>query len=275
VSRHHCISGTRRSQPVGCSERCVRTLRRQCTKCGQNQSLLLLELSYSLGTSIASKNLYTAYPHRFISPAIVAPEIVDVEVPKDDGVIRRGLKVIAKVVQNLANNIFFAKEAHMVVLNDFLKENITNVTRYLSEVNVSDTKHHAKAFNHVFIQKYSAAAAEEQSGEWLGMTADDTDTIVLHRFLDKHADKIGKELLSYVKPSNEENSATIGAKRAWDHLCSLLVELQEAPEVPRFSQYWSSDHRDFISLMNRCSHRSIESVRDIFVPADAPTVRIP
>ncbi|KAI6130277.1 hypothetical protein EDD16DRAFT_1541379 [Pisolithus croceorrhizus] len=190
---------------------------------------------------------------RFISPAIVAPEIVDVEVPKDDGVIRRGLMVIAKVVQNLANNIFFAKEAHMVVLNDFLKENITNVTRYLSEVN-----------------KYSAAAAEEQSSEWLGTSADDTDTIVLHRFLDKHADKIGKELLSYVKPSSEENS-TVGAKRAWDQLCSLLVELQEAPEVPRFSQSPSREHRDFISLMNRCAHRSVDSVREVFVPTDVPT----
>ncbi|KAG6336483.1 hypothetical protein ID866_2597 [Astraeus odoratus] len=193
---------------------------------------------------------------RFISPAIVAPEIVDVELPKDDGVIRRGLMVIAKVVQNLANNIFFAKEAHMVVLNDFLKGNITNVTRYLSEVN-----------------KYSAAAAEEQSSEWLGTTADDTDTIVLHRFLDKHADKIGKELLSYVKPSNEENSATVGAKRAWDQLCSLLVELQEAPEVPRFSQLSSQEHRDFLSLMGRCSHRSIDPVRDIFVQADVPSSR--
>ncbi|KAI6003613.1 hypothetical protein EDD15DRAFT_2567619 [Pisolithus albus] len=189
---------------------------------------------------------------RFISPAIVAPEIVDVEVPKDDGVIRRGLMVIAKVVQNLANNIFFAKEAHMVVLNDFLKENITNVTRYLSEVN-----------------KYSAAAAEEQSNEWLGTSADDTDTIVLHRFLDKHADKIGKELLSYVKPSSEENS-TVGAKRAWDQLCSLLVELQEAPEVPRFSQLPSREHREFIGLMNRCAHRSIDPVREIFVPTEIP-----
>ena len=73
----------------------------------------------------------------FISPAIVAPEIVDVAVPKDDGgVIRRGLMVIAKVMQNLANNIFFGKEAHMVCLNEFLTANITNVTRYLSEVNV-------------------------------------------------------------------------------------------------------------------------------------------
>ncbi|KAF9226729.1 hypothetical protein BS17DRAFT_500836 [Gyrodon lividus] len=188
---------------------------------------------------------------RFISPAVVAPGIVDIEVPQDDGVIRRGLMVIAKVMQNLANNIFFAKEAHMVCLNDFLKANITNVTRFLSEVN-----------------KYSATAADEDSGEWLGTAADDTDTIVLHRFLDKHADKIGKELLSYVKPNNEDDSAMMGAKRAWDQLCNLLVELQEAPEVPRLSLLQSSEHRDFIDLMTRCAHRSIDSVRDIFVSAD-------
>ncbi|KAH7931340.1 hypothetical protein BV22DRAFT_1124264 [Leucogyrophana mollusca] len=189
---------------------------------------------------------------RFISPAIVAPEIVDVEVPKDEnGVIRRGLMVIAKVMQNLANNIFFAKEAHMMGLNEFLKANITNITRYLSEVN-----------------KYSAAAADEESSEWLGTTSDDTDTIVLHRFLDKHADKIGKELLSYVKPGTDGNSASMGAKRAWDDLCELLVELQKAPEVPRLSHAPSSEHRDFIDLMNRCAHRSIDAVRDIFVEAD-------
>ncbi|KAG1755407.1 hypothetical protein EDB19DRAFT_1661084 [Suillus lakei] len=191
---------------------------------------------------------------RFISPAIVAPEIVDVTVPRDDGgVIRRGLMVIAKVMQNLANNIFFAKEAHMLCLNDFLGVNITSITRYLSEVN-----------------KFSSTAVDEESTEWLGTTADDTDTIVLHRFLDKHADKIGKELLSYAKlnASGEEDASTVNAKRAWDHLCNLLVELQEVPEVPRFSTLPRSEHREFIDLMNRCAHRSIESVQDIFVAAD-------
>src|ERR1700728_3232610 len=74
----------------------------------------------------------------FISPAVVSPEIVDVDVPKDDsGRMRRGLMVIAKVIQNLANNIFFGKEAHMVCLNEYLQKNVICVTRYLSEVNVS------------------------------------------------------------------------------------------------------------------------------------------
>ncbi|EGO02251.1 hypothetical protein SERLA73DRAFT_166724 [Serpula lacrymans var. lacrymans S7.3] len=189
---------------------------------------------------------------RFISPAIVAPEIVDVEVPKGDAgmVIRRGLMVIAKVMQNLANNIFFGKEAHMMGLNDFLKANIVNVTRYLSEVN-----------------KYSAATADEESDEWLGTTTDDSDTIVLHRFLDKHADKIGKELLSWIKPSAEDDTASISAKRAWENLCATLVELQNAPEVPKLSPYASYEHRDYLDLMNRCAHRNIDAVRDIFVEA--------
>ena len=44
---------------------------------------------------------------------------------------------IAKIMQNLANNIFFGKEVHMIPLNDFLTANIVNVTRFLSEINVS------------------------------------------------------------------------------------------------------------------------------------------
>ncbi|KAG1876130.1 hypothetical protein C8R48DRAFT_830907 [Suillus tomentosus] len=193
---------------------------------------------------------------RFISPAIVAPEIVGVLVPRDDGgVIRRGLMVIAKVMQNLANNILFAKEAHMLCLNEFLGVNIKGITRYLSEVN-----------------KFSSTAIDEESTEWLGTTADDTDTIVLHRFLDKHADKIGKKLLSYAKlnASGEEDASTANAKSAWEHLCNLLVKLQEVHEVPHFSKLPRTEHREFIDLMNCCAHRSIESVQDIFVAADVP-----
>lgn len=78
------------------------------------------------------------FGYSFISPAVVAPSIVDVELPTENTeVIRKGLMVIAKVIQNLANNIFFGKEQHMTGLNDFLKEHIVDITRYLSELNVS------------------------------------------------------------------------------------------------------------------------------------------
>lgn len=71
----------------------------------------------------------------YISPAIVNPALVDVDYPQDP-VLKRGLMNIAKIMQNLANNIFFGKEVHMTPLNDFLRANIVNVTRYLSEINV-------------------------------------------------------------------------------------------------------------------------------------------
>jgi neurofibromin 1 len=75
---------------------------------------------------------------RFITPAVVSPETVDIELPSENGVtMRRGLMLIGKILQNLANNIFFGKEAHMTVLNKFLEGQIANVTRFLSEIHVS------------------------------------------------------------------------------------------------------------------------------------------
>lgn len=52
--------------------------------------------------------------------------------------MRRGLLLIAKVVQNLANNVLFgAKEPYMFPLNDFLTQNIYRVTTFLREISVS------------------------------------------------------------------------------------------------------------------------------------------
>ena len=73
---------------------------------------------------------------RFISPAVVHPESIDIELPKEtESSMKKGLLVIAKVIQGLANNIFFGKQAFMSSLNDFLKANIVIVTRFLSDLN--------------------------------------------------------------------------------------------------------------------------------------------
>lgn len=73
---------------------------------------------------------------RFISPAVVYPESIDIELPKEhEPTMKKGLLVIAKVIQGLANNIFFGKQAHMSSLNEFLKGHIVIVTRFLSELN--------------------------------------------------------------------------------------------------------------------------------------------
>ncbi|KAF7302288.1 Ras-GAP domain-containing protein [Mycena indigotica] len=194
---------------------------------------------------------------RFISPAIVAPETIDVEIPKDltreeQLSIRRGLMIITKIIQNLANNLFFGKEKHMVPLNAFLADNIAIVTRFLSE-----------------LQKYTPSSTEDETDEWSGTTTDDTDIIVLHRYFHKHADKIGKELLSLSKPSDVDPTAMSG-KHAWDELCGLLVELGTPLDIPKLSLASSIEHRDYLDLMARHAHRSTDSVRSIFVETDSP-----
>ncbi len=69
---------------------------------------------------------------RFISPAVVAPETVDINLPNES--LRRGLMIIAKIIQNLANNVQFGKEPHMMRLNDYLATNMQTVTGFFSMI---------------------------------------------------------------------------------------------------------------------------------------------
>lgn len=75
---------------------------------------------------------------RFFCPAIVAPEVEGLVTTTPSKEMRRGLLLIAKVIQNLANNVLFgAKEPYMFPLNDFLTQNIYKVTTFLREISVS------------------------------------------------------------------------------------------------------------------------------------------
>jgi GTPase-activator protein for Ras-like GTPase len=78
---------------------------------------------------------------RFFCPAIVAPDSVDLELPcqgvQIQSKLRRGLVIIAKILQNLSNNMAFGKEAHMVFLNPLLETNIGPMSKFLEEPFVS------------------------------------------------------------------------------------------------------------------------------------------
>jgi hypothetical protein len=127
------------------------------------------------------------------------------------------------------------------------------------------------------VQKYSAAAAAaaaaaDESDEWLGTSADDTDSIVLHRFFSKHNDKIGKELLSQAKPTSEEDSVAMEGREAWASLCTALVDIGDPLEVPQLSSLPRSEHEGFIDLMARYAHRNSDPIQEIFVETSMPQV---
>lgn len=67
---------------------------------------------------------------RFINPAIVSPlemGIIDKPVPS---VGKRGLMLMSKILQNIANHVEFSKEQHMLCFNDFLRANFEAGRRY-------------------------------------------------------------------------------------------------------------------------------------------------
>jgi hypothetical protein len=76
-----------------------------------------------------------------------------------------------------------------------------------------------------------------------------------------------------MKPSAEGDPSTINGKRAWDVLCSALVDLGQPIEVPRLSAMSSSEHREYLDLVARYDRADVTAVRDIFVEAGAGKVR--
>ncbi|KAF6748926.1 hypothetical protein DFP72DRAFT_914993 [Ephemerocybe angulata] len=180
----------------------------------------------------------------FISPAVVSPEIIDLQLPKEDETnLRRGLMNVGRTVQSLANHIFFGKELPPSADNEYLEHNATALINFLEML------------------QEPAATAEDWTGHGV---PDDTDVIVLHRFFDKHADKIGKELLS------PGDITAINGKRAWDGLCALLVDLGTPSEVPRPSALTSDKHDGYQYLMRECAGRDLRPVSDLFVEVDVP-----
>ncbi|CAG8730319.1 10225_t:CDS:10, partial [Racocetra persica] len=109
---------------------------------GSNMPRTFRQVCYYIGNSVEKK-----YPRakcttvgafvflRFFNPAIVSPDNENLCKPIQNVKIRRTLLLITKVIQNLANNVLFgAKEPFMIVLNEFLNDNIVKVTAFLEEI---------------------------------------------------------------------------------------------------------------------------------------------
>ena len=121
--------------------------------------------------------------------------------------------------------------------------------------------------NQIDTSKKYAGRADDINDGWTGTTSDETDVIVLHRFFHKHADRIGKELLSHSQTLGDGSSPITG-KQIWDNFCALLVDLGPPLEVPRLSTLDSSTHRDYLEFMSKYSNRNTAPVEHLFMETD-------
>lgn len=76
----------------------------------------------------------------------MSPKIVDIDVSNASSqehspYIQRGLVLVAKIIQNLSNKVFFGKEAHLTVLNPFLEKNVQTINKFLSDTQVSPVRY--------------------------------------------------------------------------------------------------------------------------------------
>ncbi|KAK4704245.1 neurofibromin 1, partial [Phenoliferia sp. Uapishka_3] len=185
---------------------------------------------------------------RFINPAIVSPENIDLDLPSDNRDIRRGLLMITKVLQALANNVRFgAKEPGMRKLNDFMDVNIFGMTRFLQAIS------QFSGGDEALTSERDDVDAEEDTG------LDETDKSFLHQFLHDNMDKLGMELLQG-KPAtfrhwhdgDEGFSPSIGP-RTWERVTTLIASLGPPPETASriAAEGWHAPEPAYAAFMAR------------------------
>ncbi|OAA58846.1 Ras GTPase activator [Cordyceps fumosorosea ARSEF 2679] len=183
---------------------------------------------------------------RFFCPAIVAPEaegLVDTPPSKE---LRRGLLLIAKVLQNLANNVLFGtKEPYMFPLNRFLVVNISVVTGFLRTISVPPAK-------------LDIAVSKE--------TTDFGSCVSFHRFLYDHWDHLRQTLVSRERREylRLQDSSPRSHSPVFEPLRNLITNLGPPPLAiswnrPQISLNGPTLYSRFQNFMLRNAFRGTES----------------
>ncbi|XP_076842770.1 neurofibromin isoform X2 [Brachyhypopomus gauderio] len=150
---------------------------------------------------------------RFINPAIVSPYEAGILDKKPPPRIERGLKLMSKILQSIANHVLFTKEEYMRPFNDFVKSNFDAARRFFldiaSDCPASDSINHSLSF------------------------ISDGNVLALHRLLWNNQEKIGQYL-----SSNRDHKAV--GRRPFDKMATLLAYLGPPEHKPVADTHWSS-----------------------------------
>ncbi|GAA6097375.1 neurofibromin isoform X1 [Tachysurus ichikawai] len=150
---------------------------------------------------------------RFINPAIVSPYEAGILEKKPPPRIERGLKLMSKILQSIANHVLFTKEEHMRPFNDFVKNNFEAARRFFldiaSDSPPSDSVNHSLSF------------------------ISDGNVLALHRLLWNNQERIGQYL-----SSNRDHKAV--GRRPFDKMATLLAYLGPPEHKPVADTHWSS-----------------------------------
>ncbi|XP_055375510.1 neurofibromin [Condylostylus longicornis] len=158
---------------------------------------------------------------RYINPAIVSPQELGIVGKQVPSTVKRGLMLMSKILQNIANHVEFSKEQHMLCFNDFLKAHFEVGRRFFVTI-ASDCE-----------------SLDQQMAQNMSYVSE-PNVLALHRLLWTHQEKIGDFL------SSSRDHKAVG-RRPFDKMVTLLAYVGPPEHKPvdshiMFSSYarWSS-----------------------------------
>ncbi|RCH89644.1 Ras GTPase activating protein ira2 [Rhizopus azygosporus] len=197
---------------------------------------------------------------RFFCPAIVSPESeglikINTVISRE---MKRGHLIATKVIQNLANNVLFgAKETYMIVLNDFLTNNIYKVTNFLREISEVPPPT-------TTVLPDGRTIVEDVRPEVRPMEQKDYNC--LHRVLFDNMERISREIAARRIRQHLDPERAAAYKQGFDKFSNLMAQLGRPPEAtkPEFSGLrsytFAAANQLYAEFMRRNSHRSVEPI---------------
>lgn len=188
---------------------------------------------------------------RLFGPAIVTPESTGFSkqaIPRNKNVRKLQLQA-TRVMQNLANNVLFgAKETHMIVLNDFLTDNIYKVTSFLREISTHP----------------GDSGKSDLSGT---LRMDQKGYTKLHRYLFDNLERVSRDLAARkIGRSNNDTQSLLEWKKTLDRLSNLLAQLGRPADVDQTEQSLSRNYavansnHYYSEFIRRNCHRDLSSI---------------
>ncbi|XP_077535309.1 neurofibromin 1 isoform X3 [Haemaphysalis longicornis] len=188
---------------------------------------------------------------RFINPAIVSPYEMGIVDRQPSSRTKRGLMLMSKILQNIANHVEFSKEQHMLPFNDFLRANFEAGRRWVMQI-TSDCE-------------------SVEPGSHSMSFVSDANVHALHRLLWNHQEKIGDYL------SSSRDHKAVG-RRPFDKMATLLAYLGPPEHKPMDSQWSSMDmtstkFEEIMSKHNMHEKDEFKSIKSLNIFYQAGTSR--
>ncbi|CAO3611756.1 unnamed protein product [Cunninghamella echinulata] len=202
--------------------------------------------------------------------------------------VRKIILQANRIIQNLSNNVLFgSKDTHLVVLNDFLTNNIYKVTTFLREISQKQGISQSVSQSSQLSNKTYAMKRTDSNNSSVysddGKSADLQPVLLeqhtyeqLHRYLHDNLDRISRDLssrrtrLNSIQNGNgTRQQASMQWKSTLDQLVKVLAELGRPStaisqeEVTSHKHHPTRNNHDYSEFVRRHIKRDVSSIRSL------------